>query len=44
MLGIKLVDVDTSNSLKKQLSRDGLGYVLYNDAFEVREVEDDTKI
>lgn len=25
----------------KQLSRDGLGYVLYNDAFEVRKVEDD---
>lgn len=26
---------------EKQLSRDGLGYVLYNDAFEVREVEDE---
>ncbi|MBT0903779.1 hypothetical protein KJR36_03625 [Streptococcus infantarius subsp. infantarius] len=25
---------------EKQLSRDGLGHVLYNDAFEVREVEE----
>ena len=25
---------------EKQLSRDGLGYVLYNDAFEIREVEE----
>lgn len=25
---------------EKQLSSDGLGYVLYNDAFEVREVEE----
>ncbi|QBX15783.1 hypothetical protein Javan213_0035 [Streptococcus phage Javan213] len=24
---------------EKQLSRDGLGHVLYNDAFEVEEVE-----
>lgn len=26
---------------EKQLARDGLGHVLYNDAFEVREVEDE---
>lgn len=26
---------------EKQLSRDGLGHMLYNDAFEVREVEND---
>lgn len=25
---------------EKQLSSDGLGYVLYNDAFEIREVEE----
>ena len=25
---------------EKQLSRDGLGHVLYNDAFEIREVEE----
>lgn len=26
---------------EKELARDGIPYVLYNDAFEVREVEDD---